>query len=146
MLLFSIWHHSQVVRQGSAKPSFPGPNPGGASKIGNVRKNIADFIYHLFTIHYSLKRSSRFWKVIRNSEELRSHVPLTRHLKRIQSVLKKQNPHTKVSGFLLFHIRISERAVRRLAGGLFCNIRGGKGDPVGRWDFWLNWREIYDII
>ena len=27
-----IWCHSQVVRQGSAKPSFPGSNPGGTSK------------------------------------------------------------------------------------------------------------------
>ena len=27
------WHHSQVVRQKSAKLLCPGPNPGGASKI-----------------------------------------------------------------------------------------------------------------
>ncbi len=27
-----IWRHSQVVRQRSAKPLFPGSNPGGASK------------------------------------------------------------------------------------------------------------------
>ena len=27
-----IWCHSQVVRQRSAKPSFPGSNPGGTSK------------------------------------------------------------------------------------------------------------------
>jgi hypothetical protein len=27
----SIGRHSQGVRQGSAKPSFPGSNPGGAS-------------------------------------------------------------------------------------------------------------------
>ena len=27
-----IWYHGQVVRQGSAKPSFPGSNPGGTSK------------------------------------------------------------------------------------------------------------------
>ena len=26
-----IWRHSQVVRQRSAKPSFPGSNPGGTS-------------------------------------------------------------------------------------------------------------------
>ena len=29
----SIWHHSQVVRQWTANPRVPGPNPGGASKI-----------------------------------------------------------------------------------------------------------------
>ena len=28
----ALWRHSQVVRQGSAKPSRPGSNPGGASK------------------------------------------------------------------------------------------------------------------
>ena len=28
----NIWRHSQAVRQGSAKSSFPGPIPGGASK------------------------------------------------------------------------------------------------------------------
>ena len=27
-----FWRYSQVVRQGSAKPLFPGSNPGGASK------------------------------------------------------------------------------------------------------------------
>ncbi len=27
-----VWYHGQVVRQGSAKPSFPGSNPGGTSK------------------------------------------------------------------------------------------------------------------
>ena len=27
-----FWYHSQVVRQRSAKPLFPGPNPGGTSK------------------------------------------------------------------------------------------------------------------
>ena len=32
LLLLSIWRHSQVVRQGSAKPRFPGSNPGVASK------------------------------------------------------------------------------------------------------------------
>ena len=26
------WHHSQAVRQRSAKPLFPGPIPGGASR------------------------------------------------------------------------------------------------------------------
>ena len=30
-LHFFIWHHSQVVRQRSAKPLCPGSNPGGAS-------------------------------------------------------------------------------------------------------------------
>src|SRR5215813_4372186 len=30
-ILFTSWRHGQVVRQGSAKPSFPGSNPGGAS-------------------------------------------------------------------------------------------------------------------
>ena len=29
---FLLWRHSQVVRQRSAKPLFPGPIPGGASK------------------------------------------------------------------------------------------------------------------
>ena len=28
---YRTWRHSQVVRQGSAKPSFPGSNPGGTS-------------------------------------------------------------------------------------------------------------------
>ena len=27
-----LWHHSQAVRHGSAKPLSPGSNPGGASK------------------------------------------------------------------------------------------------------------------
>src|SRR5690606_6783712 len=28
----AFWRHSQVVRQRSAKPPFPGSNPGGASR------------------------------------------------------------------------------------------------------------------
>ena len=34
-LPFRIWYHSQVVRQRSAKPSFPGSNPGGTSKLNS---------------------------------------------------------------------------------------------------------------
>ena len=30
---FGIWYHSQVVRQGSAKPRFPSSNLGGTSSI-----------------------------------------------------------------------------------------------------------------
>ena len=33
----SLRRHSQVVRQGSAKPSFPGSNPGGASSLDVTR-------------------------------------------------------------------------------------------------------------
>ena len=35
----STRRHSQVVRQRSAKPSFPGSNPGGASKV-NLLKSL----------------------------------------------------------------------------------------------------------
>ena len=35
--------HSQVVRQRSAKPSFPGPNPGGTSKYSADSKGSALF-------------------------------------------------------------------------------------------------------
>ena len=31
-ILANLRHHSQAVRQRSAKPLFPGPIPGGASK------------------------------------------------------------------------------------------------------------------
>ena len=31
LVIRSIWYHSQVVRPRSAKPLFPGSNPGGTS-------------------------------------------------------------------------------------------------------------------
>ena len=34
----SIWHHSQAVRQRSAKPLFPGPIPGGASMYKPLKR------------------------------------------------------------------------------------------------------------
>ena len=37
-MLNFIWHHSQAVRQRSAKPLFPGPIPGGASKCSGLKR------------------------------------------------------------------------------------------------------------
>ena len=37
-ILANLRHHSQAVRQRSAKPLFPGPIPGGASKKRALRK------------------------------------------------------------------------------------------------------------
>ena len=64
-----IRRHSQAVRQRSAKPLFPGPIPGGASKKFRTRECAEFFTFSLFTLHFSLIRRVRiFWKVIGNSE------------------------------------------------------------------------------
>ena len=39
----AIWHHSQVVRQRSAKPLRPGSNPGGASRKKRASQRLALF-------------------------------------------------------------------------------------------------------
>ena len=38
-------HHSQAVRQRSAKPLFPGSIPGGASKTGSTFRSVAGFTF-----------------------------------------------------------------------------------------------------
>ena len=43
--LHIFWHHSQVVRQRSAKPLRPGSNPGGASK---ERSNPTGLLFSFF--------------------------------------------------------------------------------------------------
>ena len=40
--------HSQVVRQRSAKPSFPGPNPGGTSKLYCICSNAPP--HHIYRV------------------------------------------------------------------------------------------------
>ena len=37
-ILANLRHHSQAVRQRSAKPLFPGPIPGGASKCSGLKR------------------------------------------------------------------------------------------------------------
>ena len=39
-----IWRHSQAVRQRSAKPLFPGPIPGGASKNKSTARAVLLFL------------------------------------------------------------------------------------------------------
>ena len=48
--LILIRRHSQAVRQRSAKPSFPGPIPGGASK-NPAQAGFFLIHYSLFTLH-----------------------------------------------------------------------------------------------
>jgi hypothetical protein len=53
-----IWRHSQVVRQRTANPRFPGSNPGDASKNPNAKRSDFLFItYYFFTITYTLMKA-----------------------------------------------------------------------------------------
>ena len=51
---FIIWYHSQVVRQGSAKPRFPSSNLGGTSKIPRRYLPARFFVSVLIHIQYSM--------------------------------------------------------------------------------------------
>ena len=64
-LLCSMWCHSQVVRQRSAKPLRPGSNPGGASK-NPVHVSGRDFTYYFLPLHSYLEQNFErdFWEVI----------------------------------------------------------------------------------
>ena len=62
-------YRGQVVRQRSAKPSFPSSNLGGTSKNRQASTEDCRFLlvtYSLFTLHYNLVAD--FWEVIGNSE------------------------------------------------------------------------------
>ena len=55
-----IRRHSQAVRQRSAKPLFPGPIPGGASK---KKSRVSGFFFLvLFTLHFSLISPTRLFQ------------------------------------------------------------------------------------
>ena len=51
-----IWRHSQVVRQRTANPRFPGSNPGDASKNRQVPQGACRFYF--FTIHLNLQHEN----------------------------------------------------------------------------------------
>ena len=44
-----IWRHSQVVRQRTANPRFPGSNPGDASRRRKTRFCVSFFFWRLIT-------------------------------------------------------------------------------------------------
>ena len=48
------WYHRQAVRQRSAKPLFPGSNPGGTSKYKNKNPPVDLVVFHITgkTLHY----------------------------------------------------------------------------------------------
>ena len=46
LFLKRIWHHSQVVRQRSAKPLRPGSNPGGASRKRKTSRKTCLFFFN----------------------------------------------------------------------------------------------------
>ena len=52
-----LWRYSQEVRQGSAKPSLPGSNPGGASK---QKKALAFYASAFFSEIFPLGKRNGF--------------------------------------------------------------------------------------
>ena len=78
-MLNFIWHHSQAVRQRSAKPLFPGPIPGGASKCSGL-KRCRSKNPRFSRVFFVFLRFPRFFKIRLKAKTKRCQIPISTFL------------------------------------------------------------------
>ena len=99
--LFSKRYHGQVVRQRSAKPLFPGSNPGGTSKKKSRARDFFFLYFSLFSFHSSLflNFSTRLFQRRDKKEERKEKEAFLLPLKSIKLYLGS-NPSIKKVKYL----------------------------------------------